>query len=127
MSIKNIHSNLYFVKDMEVTEDFYKKLGFEAAISDGAVRINVNGFNLCFMDESKVHIDKEAGMNPKGLGVFTYVEVEDVDKHFELVKNNGVATSSEPTTFPWGKREFAVKDPDGYKMVFYTMADEAEL
>jgi len=23
-------------------------------------------------------------------------------------------------TWPWGKREFVVKDPDGYKLVFFS-------
>jgi uncharacterized glyoxalase superfamily protein PhnB len=118
-SIKRLHSNLYFVKDLEQTADFYEKLGFDVARSEGAVRIKLGDFTLAFMDETKVQIDKEVGMEPKGLGIFTYVEVENVDEQFKYVVEKGIKPSSEPTTFPWGKREFAVKDPDGFKIIFY--------
>ncbi|MCL2869301.1 hypothetical protein FWF48_00610 [Candidatus Saccharibacteria bacterium] len=89
-NIKRIHSNLYFVSDLERTANFYVKLGFDTARSDDAVRIKLGDFTLVFMDETKVQIDKEVGK-----------------------------PSSEPTTFPWGKREFAVKDLDGFKIIFY--------
>lgn len=117
--VERIHSNLYFVKDLAKTADFYKKLGFDIEQGGEEVRIKLHDFTLCFMDESKVSIDKEVGITPKGTGVFTYVEVENVDEQYSLVVKNGVETSSDPTSFPWGKREFAVKDPDGYKIVFY--------
>ena len=118
--IKRLHSNLYFVKDLKQTADFYKKLGFDVMESGDAVRIKIGDFTLAFMDESKVQIDKEAGINPKGVGIFTYVEVDDVDEQYALIKENGITPSSEPTSWPWGKREFAVKDPDGYKIIFYS-------
>ena len=118
--IKRLHSNLFFVKDIKQTAEFYKKLGFDVSGSEDAARIKIGDFTLAFMDESKVQIDKEAGMEPKGLGVFTYVEIDDVDKQFGLIKENGITPSSEPKDWPWGKREFAVKDPDGYKIIFYS-------
>jgi len=118
--IKRLHSNLFFVKDIKKTAEFYKKLGFEVSESEDAARIKIGDFTLAFMDESKVQIDKEAGMEPKGIGIFTYVETDDVDGQFKLIKENGITPSSEPKDWPWGKREFAVKDPDGYKIIFYS-------
>lgn len=118
--IKRLHSTLFFVKDPERTAKFYGVLGFEIMKSEDVVRIKLGDFTLAFMDEKKVQIANEAGLEPKGLGVFTYVEVDDVDAHFKLVTERGVHTSSEPQDWPWGKREFAVKDPDGYKIVFYS-------
>jgi len=118
--IKRLHSNLFFVKDIKRTAEFYKKLGFEVSESEDAARIKIGDFTLAFMDESKVQIDKEAGMEPKGIGIFTYVETDDVDGQFKLIKENGITPSSEPKDWPWGKREFAVKDPDGYKIIFYS-------
>ena len=118
--IKRFHSNLYFVKDINLTAEFYKNLGFEISKSDDAVVIKIGDFILSFMDESKVQIDKEVGMEPKGLGIFTYVEVDNVDEQFKLIKENGIILSSEPKDWPWGNREFAVKDPDGYKIIFYS-------
>jgi catechol 2,3-dioxygenase-like lactoylglutathione lyase family enzyme len=118
--IKRLHSNLFFVKDIKRTAEFYKKLGFEVSESEDAARIKIGDFTLAFMDESKVQIDKEAGMEPKGIGIFTYVETDDVDGQFKFIKENGITPSSEPKDWPWGKREFAVKDPDGYKIIFYS-------
>lgn len=118
-NIKRIHSNLYFVKDLDQSANFYNKLGFDISLLGDAVRIKLGDFTLCFMDESKVQIDKEVGMIPKGIGVFTYVEVDDADEQYRLILEKGIEPSSEPTSFPWGKREFAIKDPDGFKIIFY--------
>ena len=122
--IKRFHSNLFFVKDLERTAKFYQDLGFTIDKSSDTVRIKIGDFTLAFMDEAKVQIAKEAGLEPKGIGVFTYVKVEDVDVYFQSLKEKGIRTSSEPKDWPWGKREFAVKDPDGYKLVFFTPADK---
>jgi uncharacterized glyoxalase superfamily protein PhnB len=118
--IKRLHSTLFFVADLRKTADFYKALDFPVQEMEGAIRIKVGDFTLAFMDEKQVTINKEAGVQPKGLGVFSYIEVENVDEYFQSIKEKGISTSSEPKDWPWGKREFALKDPDGYKLVFYS-------
>lgn len=84
--IKRLHSTLFFVKDIEHTAKFYENLGFAVDKFEDVVRIKIGDFTLAFMDEAKVQIAQEAGLEPKGLGVFTYVEVDDVDAHFQLLK-----------------------------------------
>lgn len=118
--IKKFHSTLFYVSDLNKTLDFYKQLGFNAELLEGTVRVKLGDFRLAFIDENKTVIKNESGAQPKGLGIFTYVEVDDVDEYFKLLKGKGIRTSSEPRDWPWGKREFAVKDPDGYKLVFFT-------
>lgn len=118
--IKRFHSNLLYASDLEKTCEFYKKLGFDVGKADDGVRIKLGDFRLFFVDENKTPIQNESGKTPKGLGIYTYVEVDDVDQYFELIKKNGVAPRTEPKTWPWSKREFVVKDPDGYKFVFYS-------
>ncbi|MFA5098922.1 MAG: VOC family protein [Candidatus Paceibacterota bacterium] len=118
--IKRIHSNLFYASNLEKTHEFYKQLGFDAKKSDDGVRIKLGDFTLAFIDENKTPIKNESGIKPKGTGIYTYIEVEDIDKYFEFIKNNGVVPRTEPKTWPWGKREFVVKDPDGYKFVFYS-------
>jgi len=39
-------------------------------------------------------------------------------KYAELVAA-GITPRSEPRDWPWGNREFIVKDPDGYKLCFW--------
>lgn len=123
-NIKRIHSILYFVSDLERTAEFYEKLGFEVEKSNDAVKVKLGDFTLAFMDESKMQINQEAGINPKGIGVFTYIEVGDINDHYKFVKENGITPSSEPKDWPWGKREFAIKDPDGYKIIFYSLINQ---
>lgn len=118
--IKKFHSTLFYASDLNKTLDFYKQLGFNAELSGETVRVELGDFKLAFVDENKTPIKNESGAKPKGLGVFTYVEVENVDEYFNLLKEKGIHTSSEPRDWPWGKREFAVKDPDGYKLIFFT-------
>lgn len=119
-NIKRIHSNLYFVSDLEKSAKFYADTGFDVVKSDNVFRVKLGDFTMAFMDEKSTIIDKEAGVTPKGIGIFTYIEVGDVDAQYDHIKESDITPSSEPQDWPWGKREFAVKDPDGYKLVFYS-------
>ena len=123
--IKRFHSTLLYASDLKQSARFYEQLGFSVQKSDDTVRIKLNDFTLALIDENKTPIKNESGRTPKGLGVFTYIEVEDVDKYFLFLKQKGVDTSSEPRNWPWGKREFVVKDPDGYKLVFYSLIQKS--
>lgn len=118
--IKRIHSNFLYAHDLAATAKFYAALGFEPQTVPDAVRVKLGDFTLAFMDEGKAVINAKWGSAPKGLGIYIYVEVDDVDEHFAFVKQNGVEPSTEPKTWEWGKREFVVKDPDGYRLVFYS-------
>jgi catechol 2,3-dioxygenase-like lactoylglutathione lyase family enzyme len=122
--IKRLHSTLFYASDLKATADFYRKLSFDMHETSDGVQVKTSDFRLYFVDEKKTPIQNESGKTPKGLGIFTYVEVDDVDQHYEFVKKNGVIPRTEPKTWPWGKREFVVKDPDGYKIVFYSPAQK---
>jgi len=108
-----------FSHDLAATASFYEKCGFLVQKADDSVRIIYGDFRLCFMDEAKADIKTAAEPGPRGFGVFTYVEVNDVDEHYKLVKQNGIEKATEPKDWPWGRREFVVKDPDGYRTVFF--------
>jgi uncharacterized glyoxalase superfamily protein PhnB len=117
--IKRIHSNLFYSGDLQKTYEFLKGVGFDVQKSDDGVRVKLGDFTLSFIDEGKTPIQNESGMKPKGLGIYTYIEVDDIDQHFETIKKNGIVPRTEPKTWLWDKREFVVKNPDGYKFVFY--------
>ncbi|MCL4530202.1 MAG: VOC family protein [Chloroflexi bacterium] len=119
--IKRLHSTLFYASDLKATADFYRKCGFSAEETEDGVRVKTDDFRLYFVDEKKTLIQNESGKTPKGLGVYTYVEVDDVDQHYAQIKQNGIVPRTEPKTWPWGKREFVVKDPDEYKIVFYSL------
>lgn len=119
-NIKRFHSNLYAVADLQRTAEFYKKIGFNVAEFEDVVRIKIDDFTLAFMNKSSMFIDKEVDEKTKSIELATYVEVNDVDVQYKSITSNGILSSSEPKSFPWGKREFTVNDPDGYKIVFYS-------
>jgi len=48
------------------------------------------------------------------------ISVQSVDEFYEAMLAKGLKPSSEPLDFPWGRREFVLADPDGYKLVFFS-------
>ncbi|MGH9971819.1 MAG: VOC family protein [Pyrinomonadaceae bacterium] len=59
--------------------------------------------------------------NPKRLGQATqslYVNVEDVDKHFERAKKAGAKILDEPTDTFYGHRRYGAEDPEGHQWYF---------
>ncbi len=119
--IKRFHSNFYAVKNIDQTVQFYQKLNFQVEVKDETARVKLGDFTLAFKDESKVEIQPESSQSPKGVGIYTYVEVSDIDEYYKNVTSNVIAPESEPKTQPWGKREFTVKDPDGFQFVFFSI------
>jgi uncharacterized glyoxalase superfamily protein PhnB len=118
MKVTNI---LFWVMENRVSEKFYKKLGFSVDEStDYYSEISLGSFKITLVNmrgEDEFAGDSLAGK--KGTGMYVYVHVDDVDaKHAELIKN-GFRPSTEPRNWPWGNREFVLKDPDGYKIVFW--------
>ncbi len=54
---------------------------------------------------------------PKGIGFRLYcVTEQDVDELAAGIKARGGTLEQEPTDQPWGARDFAVADPDGFKI-----------
>jgi uncharacterized glyoxalase superfamily protein PhnB len=53
----------------------------------------------------------------KGEGFRMYCTTsQDIDALAERVKAHGVVLDQEPTDQPWGGRDFALSDPDGFKL-----------
>lgn len=53
----------------------------------------------------------------KGVGFRLYCTTfQDVDRLAEQIKDRGGTLASEPADQPWGSRDFAVEDPDGFKI-----------
>lgn len=52
------------------------------------------------------------------------VRVVDVDAHYTRAKGFGASVVSEPTSFPYGERQYTVDDPAGHRWTFSeTLAD----
>ena len=52
------------------------------------------------------------------------VRVRNVDEHFAIAKAASATLLSEPTTYPYGERQYSAVDPDGHIWTFsQTLAD----
>lgn len=118
--LKSVSSILLFVKDPKESCKFYEILGFQKlSENESSCTIKLNWFKILLQDETKVKYGKDSGVEPKGTGVFIYLSVDNVDEYHKSLLEKDLTPSSEPSDQPWGNREFAIKDPDGYKLVFY--------
>jgi len=64
---------------------------------------------------------KQGRDRPKGIGFRLYcTTAQDVDTLAANIKARGGALAQEPTDQPWGARDFAVVDPDGFKISIST-------
>lgn len=124
--MKSLSGLVMYVKDTAKTAVFYEKLGFRFDKREADhVSVYLNWFWIDFHPqdkEDKPEFQKEATLEPKGAGLFIYIKVEDVDEFYKGVQAKGLKPSSEPRNWPWGNREFVMRDPDGYKLVFFNKA-----
>jgi len=113
-----------YVKDTARTADFYEALGFKIDKREpGHISVSLGDFWMDFHPqdkEDKPEFQKEANLENKGAGLFLYIKVDDVDKFFQDLVLKHMRPSSEPRDWPWGNREFVIRDPDGYKLVFFS-------
>jgi catechol 2,3-dioxygenase-like lactoylglutathione lyase family enzyme len=49
----------------------------------------------------------------QGQGVYLTIEVDEVDKVYQTLKNKGIPVKIELRNEPWGDRHFAIEDPNG--------------
>lgn len=114
-----------YVKDIESTVTFYRELGFELVSNEGGIaEVKLNDVRVQFVaQETAANQDesfqKDAYGEPKGTGVYINIEVDNADKYYKQLLESGIKPSTEPRNWPWGQREFVVRDPDRYKLVFY--------
>lgn len=105
------------VRDLAVSSRFYMDvLGFQRDFGDGS-----DGWSFLSRDGFRVMLGECRDATPAGeLGDhswFVYLTVEDVDGLYADVSRGGAEILSQPTTKPWGLREFALRTPDGHRIV----------
>jgi uncharacterized glyoxalase superfamily protein PhnB len=108
------------VNDVEKSLAWYRDvLGFtvsERWESDGKLMgVELNAGSVMFMigqDDWKKGRDRV-----KGVGVRLYCTTDqDIDRLAARIKANGGTLAQEPKDQPWGMRDLAIDDPDGYKI-----------
>ncbi len=124
--MNSVSGILWLVKDLDKTVMFYEKLGFNFKTrSPDYAAAYLNWFWMEFVVQDKAEkslFQKEADLaegNPRGAGLFVHISVENVDEFYEEMIIKGLTPASEPRDFPWGRREFVIRDPDNYRLVFF--------
>ncbi|MFN7128910.1 MAG: VOC family protein [Brevundimonas sp.] len=94
-------------RDMDVSEAFYRRLGFTVVSDYGDYRLMDDGRG------GRLHLNLTPGwparIEDNALGLYLYVE--DVDAAAEKVRE--LIIGAGPEMKPWGMYEFAVSDPNG--------------
>jgi catechol 2,3-dioxygenase-like lactoylglutathione lyase family enzyme len=98
--------------DVPAAVDFYtKKLGFELGFTWGEP-VTMAGVNL---GESQIFLE-QGKPNPDGCTL--YFVIGDADELFEFHRANAVEVVAAPEDRPYGLRDYAVRDLNGYTLSF---------
>ena len=123
MGVKSVSGMVCYVEDPLKTADFYEALGFQfKKRKPDHVIVNLNWYWIDFLKisaEEKTEFIEEARARNKGAGIYIYISVDDVDKFYQQLLDQGLKPSTEPRDWPWGNREFVIRDPDGYKLIIF--------
>jgi uncharacterized glyoxalase superfamily protein PhnB len=83
------------------------------------LRIGNHRFQLSFGEGSIVVIERKVSGTSSIM-----VHVDDVDSHYERVKESGARIINPPTDYPFGERQYTVEDLGGHRWTFsQTIAD----
>lgn len=119
MSI-SLDTILLYVNDPNAAAEFYRQLGFAISPQQSAmIHATLGTVAFTLLDQSNAEFQQDTPIEPKGAGVFFCIKTDDIDGLHASLVSKGLKPSSAPRDWPWGNREFAIKDPDGYKLVFY--------
>jgi catechol 2,3-dioxygenase-like lactoylglutathione lyase family enzyme len=123
MKVNSISGITCYVEDLARTAEFYEAIGFRRG-KEGPDRMTfyVNWFFVTFVaqdQEADPELRKEAEQPAKGSGLFLYIKVDDVEEFHRAVLASGMEPAGEPQVRPSGNREFVLRDPDGYRLVFF--------
>jgi catechol 2,3-dioxygenase-like lactoylglutathione lyase family enzyme len=105
------------VRDLAKTAEFYEALGFRRGKEEvDRLTFYVNWFFVTFSSEDQA---EDAELANKGAGLSLHVKVDDIEDFYRGVVAKGMKPASEPQKRHGGGREFMLRDPDGYKLVFF--------
>jgi uncharacterized glyoxalase superfamily protein PhnB len=123
-----VTSVFLYVDDIQKSLEFYNEImGAEIAQlhaehEGGPLTLailRIGGFSMMLHPQEE-HAQEFANTKP-GLGIHIQIRVDNVDNFHQHCLEEGamLAVLGEPVDQPWGWREFALKDPDGYIWSIY--------
>ncbi len=116
-SFSNIEWIILATDHYKISRSFYKNtLGLTIIRETPKEEFTQFKLDNCFLAiYGRKQMEKLVGKKYIGNGgaaIYTLKEVEDVDKYYQELKNQGVKFIKKPTTQPWGQRTAYFLDPD---------------
>ena len=122
MKLNSISGITCYVRDLSRTAEFYETLGFRRGKEESdRITFFVNWFFVTFIDERHEDAGRPsaAELASRGAGVYLHIKVDDIEKFHGGVVSKGMTPAGEPQKRRDGGREFMLRDPDGYSLVFF--------
>ena len=81
-------------------------------------RLRIGGHRIQMLVGAGSIVVVEADSNAVQGGARVMVPVEDVDAHYAAARAAGARVSGEPTTYPFGERQYSAVDIGGHRWTF---------
>ena len=112
--------NGIIISNLAETKEFYtEKLDFSVKFeNEWFILLERGGREIAFM-LPKLEFQNELFQDEfGGKGIWLTIEVEDVEKEFEKIKNAGIEIRVELREEDWGETHFSIVDPNGIGIDF---------
>jgi predicted lactoylglutathione lyase len=123
MNMKSIAGITCYVRDLKKTAEFYEALGFQFKDKESDhMSVYLNWFWIEFLPtsiEKEFGSSKKAGIETQNSDSYLYISVDNVDDAYKNLLSKGLKPSGEPQNTSRRNREFLIRDPDGYNLVFF--------
>jgi catechol 2,3-dioxygenase-like lactoylglutathione lyase family enzyme len=114
MKVNSIAGITCHVEDLARAAEFYETIGFRRGKEEpDRVTFYVNWFFVTLVAQDQTDV------GAKGAGLSLYIKVDDLEGFHKTVVSKGLNPAGEPERRPSGNREFVLRDPDGYNLVFF--------
>ena len=114
MKVNSISGLTCYVEDLSKAAEFYESIGFRRGKEESdRITFYVNWFFVTLVAQDGTEVGAE------GEGLFVYIKVDDVEDFHAAVRSKGLKPAGDPERQPSGNREFVLRDPDGYNLVFF--------
>jgi catechol 2,3-dioxygenase-like lactoylglutathione lyase family enzyme len=114
MKVNSISGITCHVEDLSRAAEFYETIGFRRGKEEpGRATFYVNWFFVTLV------AGEQAEVQTRGAGLYLYIKVDDVEDFHRAVVSKGLKPAGDPERQPSGNREFVLRDPDGYNLVFF--------
>jgi predicted enzyme related to lactoylglutathione lyase len=114
MKVNSISGITCHVEDVAKAAEFYEMIGFRRGKEESdRVTFYVNWFSVTLVSQ------QQAEASTKGAGLFPYIKVDDVEEFHRSALSRALKPAGEPERQHSGGREFVLRDPDGYNLVFF--------